>query len=42
MRALGTLPLALLPTFLVPIIVATHVWIFARLLAPAASRPDPR
>jgi hypothetical protein len=31
MRALLRLPLGLLPTFLVPIIIATHVVIFARL-----------
>jgi len=31
MRALLHLPLSLLPTFLVPIIIATHVIIFARL-----------
>ena len=31
MRALFRLPLSLLPTFLVPIIIATHVVIFARL-----------
>lgn len=31
MRALTRLPLALLPTFLVPIIIATHVIVFARL-----------
>src|SRR5262249_37866657 len=31
MRALLELPLSLLPTFLVPIIIATHVIIFARL-----------
>jgi hypothetical protein len=30
-RALLRLPLSLLPTFLVPLIIATHVWIFARL-----------
>ncbi len=33
MRALLRLPLSLLPTFLVPIIIATHVLIFWRLLA---------
>lgn len=33
MRALTRLPLSLLPTFLVPIIIATHVVIFVRLLA---------
>jgi hypothetical protein len=31
MRALLRLPLSLLPTFLVPIVIATHVMIFARL-----------
>ena len=31
MRALLELPLSLLPTFLVPIIIATHIIIFARL-----------
>ena len=31
MRALLTLPLSLLPTFLVPIIISTHIVIFARL-----------
>lgn len=31
MRALAELPLGLLPTFLVPIIIATHIIIFARL-----------
>jgi hypothetical protein len=31
MRALLQLPLSLLPTFLVPVIIATHVIIFARL-----------
>ncbi len=31
MRALTELPLSLLPTFLVPLIIATHVIIFARL-----------
>lgn len=31
MRALVRLPLSLLPTFLVPLIIATHVVIFARL-----------
>lgn len=33
MRALTRLPLALLPTFLVPIIIVTHVFVFARLAA---------
>lgn len=37
MRALMVLPLSLLPTFVVPIIVASHVVIFARL---ARSRRD--
>ena len=32
MRALLRLPLSLLPTFLVPLIIATHVWIFWRLV----------
>jgi hypothetical protein len=38
MRALTYLPLSLLPTFLVPLIIATHVIIFARVAraAPAA------
>ena len=31
MRALLRLPLSILPTFLVPIIIATHVVIFVRL-----------
>jgi hypothetical protein len=31
MRALLRLPLSLLPTFLVPLVIATHVWIFWRL-----------
>jgi hypothetical protein len=38
MRALTVLPLSLLPTFLVPIIIAIHVVIFARL---ARRRADP-
>ncbi len=33
MRALTVLPLSLLPTFLVPIVIATHVVIWARLAA---------
>jgi hypothetical protein len=37
-RALTVLPLSLLPTFLVPLIIATHVVIFVR-LARAAPRP---
>lgn len=39
MRALVRLPLALLPTFLVPLVIATHVWIFwtvARAPRPAS------
>jgi hypothetical protein len=35
MRALTQLPLSLLPTFLVPLIIATHVIIFARLAREA-------
>ena len=31
MAAMLRLPLSLLPTFLVPLIIATHVWLFARL-----------
>jgi hypothetical protein len=31
MSALLRLPLALLPTFLVPLIIASHVFIFSRL-----------
>jgi hypothetical protein len=31
MRALLRLPLSLLPTFLVPLLIATHVWILVRL-----------
>jgi len=37
MRGLLRLPLALLPTFLVPLIIASHVWIFWRL--SSAPRP---
>ncbi|MCX6951592.1 MAG: hypothetical protein NTV51_05335 [Verrucomicrobia bacterium] len=37
MRALTYLPLSLLPTFLVPLIVATHVVIFVRLNRPRAA-----
>ena len=36
MRALLSLPLSLLPTFLVPIIIATHIIIFARLARPTS------
>ena len=32
MAALLRLPLSLLPTFLVPIIIASHIWLFKRLL----------
>ncbi len=39
MRALLRLPLSLLPTFLVPLIIATHVWIFVRLRSAEARRP---
>ena len=38
MRALRELPLSLLPTFLVPLIIASHVSIFIRLAAPATIR----
>jgi hypothetical protein len=38
MSALLRLPLSLLPTFLVPIIIATHVMIFARLRRPVGAR----
>jgi hypothetical protein len=31
MRMLLVMPLALVPTFLVPLVIATHVWIFERL-----------
>ena len=34
MAALRSLPLSLLPTFLVPLIIASHVLIFVRLVAP--------
>jgi hypothetical protein len=36
MAALRSLPLSLLPTFLVPLIIASHVLIFVRLTAPDA------
>jgi hypothetical protein len=32
LRSLTYLPLSLLPTFLVPLLIATHLMIFARLL----------
>jgi hypothetical protein len=40
MRALLRLPLSLLPTFVVPIVIATHVLMLRRLAraAPARSR----
>ena len=37
MRALTYLPLSLLPTFLVPVIIALHVIIYARLARPQAA-----
>lgn len=38
MRALLRLPLSLLPTFYVPLVIATHVWIFWRVWrSPAAA-----
>jgi hypothetical protein len=41
MAALRSLPLSLLPTFLVPLIIATHVLIFVRLVAPSKlTAPD--
>jgi hypothetical protein len=36
----GTLPLALLPTFYVPIVLATHVWLFMRLARARAGVPS--
>jgi hypothetical protein len=39
MRALLRLPLALLPTFYVPLVVATHVWIFWRAWGNAPAGP---
>lgn len=38
MHTLGELPLSLLPTFLVPIIIASHVLIFVRLAAGEPTR----
>ncbi len=38
MRALLQLPLSLLLTFVVPLIIATHVWMLWRLLRPAPAR----
>ncbi|MBI3885606.1 MAG: hypothetical protein HY302_07745 [Opitutae bacterium] len=37
MRALTYLPLSLLPTFLVPLIIATHVILYARLQRAVAT-----
>ena len=37
MHALTYLPLSLLPTFLVPLIIATHIVIFVRLARPQTS-----
>ena len=34
MAPLLRLPLSLLPTFVVPIVIATHVWLFTRLIGP--------
>jgi hypothetical protein len=42
MVALRTLPLSLLPTFLVPLIIASHVLIFIRLTAPDAIATQPK
>ena len=36
MSAMTSLPLSLLPTFLVPLLIATHLIIYARLTRPAA------
>jgi len=36
MRAMTYLPLSLLPTFLVPLLIATHIIIYTRLTRPAA------
>lgn len=41
LRALTYLPLSLLPTFLVPLIIATHLIIFVRLRREAASQGQP-
>jgi hypothetical protein len=38
MQALRELPVSLLPTFLVPLIIASHVLIFIRLAVPATIR----
>ena len=37
MQSLLVLPMSILPTFLVPLIIATHIWLFGRLRSPAAS-----
>ena len=37
MQSLLVLPLSILPTFLVPLIIATHIWLFGRLRSAAAS-----
>jgi hypothetical protein len=42
MAALRMLPLSLLPTFLVPLIIASHVLIFIRLTAPDAIAIKPK
>jgi hypothetical protein len=42
MAALRTLPLSLLPMFLVPLIIASHVLIFIRLTAPDAIATKPQ
>ena len=39
MRSLLRLPLALLPTFYVPLVVATHVWIFQRVIGSRSVTP---
>jgi hypothetical protein len=37
MSALLRLPLCLLPTFLVPLLIASHVWLFRRLAVPESA-----
>ena len=39
MHALLQLPLSLLPTFLVPLIIASHVWLFQRLWIASERKP---
>ena len=39
MEAIVRLPFGLLPTWLVPVLLATHVWIFRRLSASATAGP---